>query len=244
MEETIQSLTLGKKISILSQTNNYYAKNGRGNNGQTMRNGKAVKLLTNLTEEESKIILNIPKIQNIILNIENTEILRSIFKKVPAFFQEIMFNNEKIQDILISPRRSLKRKELFENFNSKDIVFNDEEIKQLENFLHTIKSPKIYDLIIENKFFQRIIALCTDKQLKKSFFEGMDEVKLFYNIVDDEEIFTTKNSRKRNILTIFNNASNHILLSNDYDSIINPIEFIRRKRYNVVKLLLIKKLYL
>ncbi|MBQ9854129.1 MAG: hypothetical protein IJO57_03755 [Bacilli bacterium] len=231
MEDTNQTLTLDKKILILSQASNYYARSGIGNNREKMRNGRAVKLLSNISDEEAQILFNIPEIQNAIFNIDNTEILRTVFRKVPAFFQEIMFKNEKIQDSLLAPRQSLKRKELFESYRIKDIVFKEEELRQLENFLHTIKSPKIYDKVIESKYFQRIVALCFDNQLKKSFFRGMDEVKLFYNIINDDEIFKTRVPRRRNILTIFNNVSNHILLSDDYNKFVNPREFIIKKRW-------------
>ena len=234
MEQDTQILTLDKKISILSQTSNYYARSGMGNNREKMRNGRAVKILPNITEEEAQILFNHPSVQNAIFSIDNTEILRTIFRRVPAFFQEIMFSNEKIQDSLLAPRQSLKRKELLENYNKQDIVFNEEELRQLENFLHTIKSPRIFEQVVESKYFQRIVALCFDKQLKTSFFRGMDEVKLFYNIINDDEIFKTRIPRRRNILTIFNNVSDHILLSDDYDKIVSPRDFIRNKRYHSV----------
>lgn len=230
MKQDDQVLTLDKKISILSQTSNYYARSGMGNNRQKMRNGRAVKILPNITEEEAQIIFNIPEVQNAIFNIDNTEILRTIFRRVPTFFQELMFNNEKIQDSLLAPRQSLKRKELFESYKTTDIVFNEEELRQLENFLHTIKSPRMFEQVVDSKYFQRIVALCSDKQLKTSFFRGIDEIKLFYNIINDDEIFKTRISRRKNILTIFNNVSDHVLLSDDYDKIIDPGEFIRKKR--------------
>ncbi len=235
MEQDIQTLTLDKKISILSQISNYYAKSGMGYNKQKTRNGKAVKILPTITKEEALIIFNTPSVQNVILNIDNTEILRTIFRKVPPFFQEIMFSHEKTQDLLLAPRQSLNRKELFDNYNRKEISFNEEELRQLENFLHSIKSPKIYEQIIESKYFQRIIALCSYKQLSSSFFKGINEVKLFYNIINDEEIFNTYISRKRNILTIFNNVSEHILLSDDYDKIVDPKEFLMNKRSHSYK---------
>ena len=144
-----------------------------------------------------------------------------------------MFDNEKVQDKLLSPIRSLDRKKLFENYNKKEYVFSKYDLKQLENFLHTIKSPKIYEQLIESKYFQRIIALCHENQLEKSFFRNIDEVKLFNNIINDAEIFETRLSRKRNIIKIFNNVSNHILLPDNYDKIIsNTNEFIRNKKWN------------
>ena len=230
MEQEDQTLTLDKKISILSQTSNYFAKSGMGNNGQKLRNGRSIKILPSITDEEAQIIFNNPEVQNAILNIENTEILRTVFRKVPLFFQEIMFNNEKTRDCLLAPKQSLKRNRLFDSYKMKNIVFHEEEIRQLENFLHTIKSPKIYEQIVDSKYFQRIVALCNEKQLKASFFRGMDEVKLFNNIINDNEIYKTGISRKNNILTIFNNVSDHILLSDDYNKFVNPREFIRNKR--------------
>ena len=231
MEEEKKALYLERETAILSRTYNYFARTGMGNNKQKMRNGKAVKLLSTLSLEQAEVLLNTPSVQEAIFNIDNTEILRVIFRKVPAFFQEIMFNNEKVQDYLLTPRRSLGKEELFQSYNTKEIVFKEEEIKELKHFLHSIKSPKIYEQVIESNYFQRIIALCYDKQLANSFFEGMDKEKLFYNIVSDEDIFHTKLSRRKNIVKIFNKVSNHILLPDDYETFINPREFIIHKKF-------------
>lgn len=215
MEYAIQ-----QKINKLSKLYNYFE-------GKT-----AIKILSSMSEEEKQIVLSDPTVQQTILRIDDVDVLRTIFRKSPAFFQEVMFSNEKVQDILIAPKKSLKRKELFENYNKRDYVFSEDNLRQLEVFLHTIKSPKVYEQLVESKFFQRIVALCFEKQLKKSFFRGIDEVKLFYNIVNDDEIFKTRAPRRRNIIKIFNNVSDHILLPDDYDKIIDkPSDFIRSKRW-------------
>lgn len=228
MVQSEQTLTLEKKISILSQIGNYYAKTDKSNN-KKMRNGKALKLLSTITDEEAQVIFNNPTIQDTIFKIDNTDILRAIFRKVPAFFQEKMFNNDKIQEKLITPRQFLKKEELFQIYKTSDIVFSDEEIKQLENFLHSIKSPKICEEIVENKFFQTIIALCLNNQVKSSFFKGIDEVKIFNNIINDDEIYKTKMARRKNIHTIFNTASNHILLADDCANVVNLTELCQNK---------------
>ena len=230
MEQDNQTLTLDKKIFILSRSYNYYAKSNMGNNREKMRNGKAIKILPSITEE-AKIIFNNPEVQSAIFGIENTEILRTIFRKVPAFFQEIMFNNEKIQDHLLAPRQSLTRKKLFEIYNTSTIFFNEKELRSLANFLHTIKSPKIYDQVIESKYFQRIVALCSEEELKPSFFRGMNTEKLFYNMIYDDEIYKTKVYRKKAIHEILNGVSNHILLADDYDKVVNPVGLIKWKRW-------------
>lgn len=215
MEYAIQ-----QKINKLSKIYNYFE-------GKT-----AIKILSSMSEEEKQIVLSDPAVQQTILRIDDVDVLRTIFRKSPAFFQEVMFSNEKVQDILIAPKKSLKKKELFENYNKRDYVFSEDNLRQLEVFLHTIKSPKVYEQLVESKFFQRIVALCFEKQLKKSFFRGIDEVKLFYNIVNDDEIFKTRAPRRRNIIKIFNNVSDHILLPDDYDKIIDkPRDFIRSKRW-------------
>lgn len=192
----------------------------------------AIKILSNMTQEEAILVLSDSKVQETILRIDDIDTLRTIFRKSPAFFQEIMFSNKKIQDLLITPKKSLKRKELIANYNNRDFIFSDKEIRELETFLHTIKSPKIYEQLVESKFFQRIIALFSEKQIQKSFFENIDEVKLFQNIVNDEEIFKTRRHRRKNILDLFNKVSNHVLLSDDYNTIIEAGKrFIRTKNW-------------
>lgn len=194
MEYAIQ-----QKIDKLSKMYNYF------------EGKKAIKIISSMTIEEAKIVLSNPKVQEIIFRIDDVDTLREIFRKSPAFFQEVMFSNEKTQDLLISPKKSLKRKELITNYNNRDFVFSEKEIRELEVFLHTIKSPKIYEQIVDSKFFQRIVPMFYEKQINKSFFRGMDVVKLFYNIINDDEIFNTRKPRRRNIIEVFNKVSNHIL---------------------------------
>lgn len=172
---------------------------------------KAIKIISSMTIEEAEIVLSNPKVQEIIFRIDDVDTLREIFRKSPAFFQEVMFSNEKTQDLLISPKKSLKRKELITNYNNRDFVFSEKEIRELEVFLHTIKSPKIYEQIVDSKFFQKIVPMFYEKQINKSFFRVMDVVKLFYNIINDDEIFNTRKPRRSNIIEVFNKVSNHIL---------------------------------
>lgn len=108
-----------------------------------------------------------------------------------------MFSSQQIQDLLIAPDKSIRRKNLLENYNYRNYGFKDIDIRMLENFIHTIKSSKVLDELIENKVFLSVIALCKEKQLRKSFFRSLDEVKLFYNIVNDDEIYHTKKIRKK-----------------------------------------------
>lgn len=215
MEYAIQ-----QKIDKLSKMYNYF------------EGKKAIKIISSMTIEEAEIVLSNPKVQEIIFRIDDVDTLREIFRKSPAFFQEVMFSNEKTQDLLISPKKSLKRKELITNYNNRDFVFSEKEIRELEVFLHTIKSPKIYEQIVDSKFFQRIVPMFYEKQINKSFFRGMDVVKLFYNIINDDEIFNTRKPRRRNIIDVFNKVSNHILLSDDYETIINDgKKFIQSKKW-------------
>lgn len=214
-----------QKIKKLSKMYNYFDKK------------IAIKLLSSMSEEEKTIALQDTKVQNTILKISDVDILRTIFRKSPAFFQEVMFENEFIQDTLISPSRTLNRDELLKNYNKKDYTFSPESLRELEIFLHTIKSDKVHKQLIESKFFQRIIACCYGNQLSKSFFRGINEVKLFYNIINDEEIFKTRNYRRKNIITIFNNVSDHVLLPDDYEKILEkPKDFIRFKGWKLKEL--------
>lgn len=218
---TQQKMSLDKKIYKMSKIYNYFDSK------------KAIKILSNMTPDEANIVLLNPKVQNTIFNIDDASTLREIFRKSPVFFQEIMFSNEKMQDLLISPRKSLNRNELIKNYNNKDFIFNEKEIRELEVFLTTIKSQKIYDQIIENKFFQRLVPLFFSKQIKKAFFKDMDVVKLFYNIINDDKIFKTRKPRRRNVVEIFNKVSDYILLPNDYESIIGKGEkFISSRRWS------------
>lgn len=210
------------EIQILSKKLNY------------VDSKKAVNTLKKMSEEEKNIVLNDKNVINTILSIRDTSILRDIFRLVPDFFQEIMFNNEDVQNYLISPRPTLTKEKMLDSYNKMDISFREEELRKLEVFLKTIKSPKVREQIIENKFFQMIIPLCYETQLSRSFFDNLDTEKLFYNITSDDFIFSnTRAPRKRNVLNIFNKVSNHVLLVPSYSTILqgNEVQFISSKSY-------------
>mgnify|MGYP004672223137 FL=1 len=93
MEYAIQ-----QKIDKLSKMYNYF------------EGKKAIKIISSMTIEEAEIVLSNPKVQEIIFRIDDVDTLREIFRKSPAFFQEVMFSNEKTQDLLIFPKNLLKEK--------------------------------------------------------------------------------------------------------------------------------------
>lgn len=213
-------LTLEEKIEKLSDLSLY------GNGSCSNEN---IKIISSLSFDEAQIILRSPSVIHTIFEIQSVDILRNIFRKTPSFFQEIMFSDIDIQNRLLIPRDGLTDSVLMKNFNRVEYFLTPKEIRKLEVFIHTIKSPKIFEQLIENKFFQRILTICNNTSIDRSFFENIDEVKLFYNIIHDPDIFNTKChksiddtffGRKRNILNIFNKVSCHVLLSEDYQSFV------------------------
>lgn len=206
-------------INELSKTYNYF------------ENKVAIKLFDSMNMEEKALVLNNEDVKKTILGIRDQNVLRTIFRKVPAFFQEEMFNNSEIQDLLLTPKKHLDKKRFFESFNSTEVYFKDENIRELEIFLKTIKSKNILDSLPYNKFFQRIIVSCKNNQIRGEFFSNIDEVKLFKEIINDEEIYC-KPSRKRNIINIFNKTSDYILLPPDYSELLaDPSAYVRLKRH-------------
>ncbi len=196
-------------------------------------NNIAIDILNTLSDEKLNIVFNNENVKNTILKIKDFTTLRKIFKIAPAFFQEIMFENIDIQNLLIQPRTSLNAKQMLESYKKIDITFRAEELAKIENFLNSIKSDKVRRQIIENKFFQMILPFFYDKQLELNFFKNIDVVQLFKNITNDEFIFkNTRTYRKRNILRLFNKVSNHLLLVENYNQIINEdyYSFLCRKK--------------
>ena len=225
---------LQEKIDILSKKYNYY------------ENKRAENTLKSLDEEEAKIVLNDEIVKKTILEIENIYVLRKIFRLTPAFFQEIMFDNEKTQNALIQLSYYLTHERIKEFYQrqGKILLFKEEDLRNLEIFIHTIKSPKIYDQLIENKYFRRIIALCKKEDLRSSFFKNMDEVKLFHNIINDKDLYDTlTNERKEKLIGLFNKVSNHLLLPKDYEKVLDsPINLIVGKtRWNNNKKVIVSK---
>lgn len=51
-------------------------------------NKAALKLLAKMDNEEKEIALNDPEVQKTIMNIDDTDTLRAIFRNVPPFFKK------------------------------------------------------------------------------------------------------------------------------------------------------------
>lgn len=205
-----------KEIKILSRYYNY-VENGK-------ITGKAIYVLDTLSEEDREIVLKNPDVQKTILSIKNIDLLRHIFKISPSFFQEKMFENENVKTILLSPRLSVSENKLIKEFNNTDVVFRHEELRKLENFLHNVKSDKIREQIVDDRYFQMIVSLCLEKQIETSFFEGLNVERLFENISKEKFFYMPKRSagivRKRNFLEIINKGTNKLLLTPDCEKIL------------------------
>ena len=255
----METQLISDKIKVLhdklSNRSNYYSKNGKGFNHSKARNGIAVKELSNLSVEEFKILLNFDDVRDTILSIDNTDILRTIFRKVPSFFQEIMFSNKRVQDLLLCPGKNYMSDSLDENYKSLDSsstkivktfdydslshvtkkiverVFSDDEYRQLEIFFNSIKSNKILDMLVDSKYFQRILMLCCDsnKTINFSIIKIIDIERLYANIVNDKDIFEVSNVRKEKINYFFNCHSNNLLLPDGCLNYCNHLSFAQTK---------------
>jgi hypothetical protein len=73
-------------------------------------------------------------VEDTILKIRDKEVLKSIFRKVPAFFQEKMFENEETQALLLMPKNNLKVKDFLRKYNEVNFIFNEKDARVLEFF--------------------------------------------------------------------------------------------------------------
>ena len=216
MENTTKFYTIDELLEIFSNSINYYSRSGKGYKHSGYRSGKATKIMYSLSPDEADILFHNEEVKKAIFNVTNPDVLRTIFKRVPDYLQEEMASNQKILNLLVSPRNSLSPKELKEQYPKNDLVFQPEEVKKIEDFIHSIKSDKVREELIKNKTFHRFIMLCFDKQLRPSFFYGLDVKELFFNIINESDIYKTRRFRKRNLLEIVNRASDHLLIPDDF----------------------------
>lgn len=228
MELIQHTMPLDKKIFKLTKTYNY------------LKGDKVLTILSNLNEEDTEVVFNEEKVKKALLSINNTELLRKIFRNSSVHVQEKIFEIEELQEKLLIPHITLSYSAIKDNYNKKDFYFNNKEVREFETFLHTIKSEKIRNEIIDNKVFKILIPLFKEEQLRRTSFKNIDGVKLFYNIISDPELYSTTTKRKLNIIKIFNKTTNHILLPEDYKLILKDenkfISDIRYKRYNEEKI--------
>ena len=216
MEGTTKFYTIDELLEIFSNSINYYSRSGKGYKHSGYRSGKATKIMYRLSPDEADILFHSEEVKKAIFNVTSPDVLRTIFKRVPDYLQEEMASNQKILNLLVSPRNSLSPKELKEQYPKNDLVFQPEEVKKIEDFIHSIKSDKVREELIKNKTFHRFIMLCFDKQLKPSFFSGLDVKELFFNIINESDVYKTRRFRKRNLLQIVNRASDHLLIPDDF----------------------------
>ncbi len=196
---------------------------------------KVYGLLKDMTEEEMNLVLSNPKVTQNILSIDNSDILKNVFRLVPTSFQEVMFKDEEIAYLLIRPSKKCSYNYLKNNYNSKSYSLTSKEVRQLEIFLKTIKSPDIFDSLVDNYYFQNVVCLLSENKIGKSFFNNIDIVKLYNNIINNDSLFG-KNvtlSRKRNILTLLNKLTAHLLVPESLKDSLNINNLIEVKaRHN------------
>ena len=215
---------LERKVEVLSKYYNYLE------NGKIT--GKAINVLESLTEEEKEIVLSDLTVQETIFSLKHIDLLRHIFRISPASFQEKMFENKNARTVLLAPRLSASEVKLERLFNTNDGVFRTEEIKSIARFLHSIKSDKVKEEVVDNRYFQMVVALCFEKQIDEKFFEGLDVERLFKNVINQKFFDTPKKSvgtfRKRNFLEIINKGTNKVLLTEDCEKIFkdNKLKFL------------------
>lgn len=188
-------------------------------------------LLKDVTEEEMNLVLSDPEVTQNILSIDNSDILKNIFRLVPASFQEVMVKKEEIAYLLIRPSKKLNYSYLRNNYNSKSYSLTSKEVRQLQIFLKTIKSPDIFDSLVDNYYFQIIVCLLSENKIGKSFFNNIDIVKLYNNIINNDKLFgkTISLSRKINILTLINKSTPHLLVPEKIKENLNINNLIKAK---------------
>lgn len=202
---------------------------------------KVYGLLKDMTEEEMNLVLSNPEVTQNILSIDNSDILKNIFRLVPASFQEVMFKDEEIAYLLIRPSKKLNYSYLKNNYNSKSYSLTTKEVRQLEIFLKTIKSPYVFASLVDNYYFQIIVCLLSENKIGKSFFNNIDIVKLYNNIINNDRMFgkNVSLSRKRNILTLLNKLSPYLLVPESLKGNLNINSLIdvkawHNKRSNII----------
>lgn len=113
-------------------------------NIESYKTKKLINTLKNLTEEQINTVVD----ENIIEFISNLDIntINSIFRNSNATMQNKLWNNDKIQRILILGTSNLDK-----------FTCTEQTIRDLENFKKIIKSQTIKKQIYNNRYFVYII---------------------------------------------------------------------------------------
>ena len=187
----------------------------------------ATKILDSLSDDEKEIILHDITIQNIILNFDNVNTLKNIFRKSPIYFQEILFENIRIQNLLLTINNKISKEDIL---SSKENLFTAKEIRKMEVFVRNIKSSKVFNELIKNETFKYFIINCNYNSLKKSFFDNINKEQLFYNIVNSSTYTNLNINRKLSLITLFNTISDHLLLPFNYNIVFkSSVDIIKLK---------------
>jgi len=170
-----------------------------------------ISTLRNLTEEQINTIVD----DNLIDFISNLDIntINSIFRNSNASMQSKLWNNDKIQKILILGTSNL------DNFTC-----TEQTIRNLENFKKIIKSQTIKKQIYSNKYFMYIIM--TSNKIETRFFHSFDLKKVFDGIVQSEEFNLLSNDKQYKIIEKLNSYTKEMLLPNDFRDRYKNIESI------------------
>lgn len=160
----------------------------------------------------------------------NYEYFFMIFRMVPASIQEKYWEYNHIQKLLlrfqnvtdeqlaniIEHKKFYFEKKLDKKEKRHDFYFNPDKVRDVENFLNSIKSSKIKDSLVSNYYFQIIVLYC--KKLPRNFINSLDRIK-FMRSVESSSIYNyLSNNQKYQLCHLANVDSKSFTLPNDYES--------------------------
>lgn len=165
------------------------------------KNKNFVSFFRSLNEEDIKNFVDI-EVTTLISELENNKI-GLIFRNSNALMQEMLFENERIQRVLILGIA-----------DEENIVCSEKATRNLENFGKIIKSDTLKDKIFSNDYF--VTYVLNNAIFKERFFKIYDIKKVFDGIVESKMYDLLAVSEQQSVVEKLNQYTRSLLLPKDF----------------------------
>ncbi len=193
----------------------------------TYEKKKIYEILKKLTPEEIEAIFYNDNVFNNILKINDYDFLFMIFRMVPASVQEKIWSYPKLQKLLLGLgsysddvllEKAMANKFFYDKHLEKkdkrgEFYFSKEKVRNVELFLRSIKSEKILNDLVNNKYYQLII-FCS-KKLPKAVLQRINIEELFNRTIDSDLYPVVSDKTKRSWCFFLNNNCEKLLIPPD-----------------------------
>ncbi len=193
-------------------------------------------LMKEFNNDEKYLIFSDSSIMKRVYTIVDYDVLSSVFRSVPAGIQDMIWENELSQKVLlgigvaqevqilhkIQQHKFFAEKEMPKKDKRKEFYYNGPKLRALDVLLRYVKSPNIIQDLHTNKYFHMIL-MCS-KKVPDSMYSLLNVEELFNNIISSPLYSQVPIDYKSIWCSHINRLSSKLLLPQDFKRIYSPMD--------------------